>query len=76
MLSDRVIDLLAAIERGILTSATKARMEELEQQREAREPSILQEQIGKPPITREQIPLWFHQFRHGDPADMPFRTKL
>ncbi len=75
VLSDRVIDLLAAIERGILTSATKARMEELEQQREALEPSILQEQIGKPPITREQILFWFDQFRHGDPADIAFQDK-
>ena len=50
-------------------------MEELEQQREALEPSILQEQIGKPPITREQIPFWFDQFRHGDPADIAFQDK-
>ncbi|MBE5038771.1 recombinase family protein [Subdoligranulum sp. DSM 109015] len=62
--------------RGILTPSTKVRMEELEQQREALETSILQEQIEKPPITREQILFWFDQFRHGDPADIAFQEKV
>ena len=48
-------------------------MEELEQQREALETSILQEQIEKPPITREQILFWFDQFRHGRRRILPFR---
>ena len=72
----RIDNLVAAIEQGILTPATKARMEELEQQREALETGILQEQIEKPPITREQILFWFNQFRHGDPADIAFQEKV
>ena len=72
----RINNLVAAIEQGILTPSTKARMEELEQQREALETSILQEQIEKPPITREQILFWFDQFRHGDPADIAFQEKV
>ena len=71
----RIDNLVAAIEQGILTPATKARMEELEQQREALETGILQERIEKPPITREQILFWFDQFRHGDPADIEARMK-
>ena len=71
----RIDNLVAAIEQGILTPTTKQRMEELEQQREALETSILQEQIEKPPITREQILFWFDQFRHGDPADIAFQEK-
>ena len=59
-----------------MTPSTKARMEELERQREALETSILQEQIEKPPITREQILFWFDQFRHGDPADIAFQEKV
>ena len=51
----RIDNLVAAIEQGILTPSTKARMEELEQQREALETSILQEQHEKPPIKREQL---------------------
>ena len=72
----RIHNLVTAIEQGILTPSTKARMEELEQQREALETSILQEQIEKPPITREQILFWFDQFRHGDPADIVFQEKV
>lgn len=72
----RIDNLVTAIEQGILTPSTKARMEELEQQREALETSILQEQIEKPPITREQILFWFDQFRHGDPADIVFQEKV
>lgn len=64
-----------------MAEATRARstviiMEELEQQREALENGILQEQIEKPPITREQILFWFDQFRHGDPADIAFQEKV
>lgn len=72
----RIDNLVAAIEQGILTPATKVRMEELEQQREALETSILQEQIEKPPITREKILFWFDQFCHGDPADIAFQEKV
>ena len=72
----RIDNLVAAIEQGILTPSTKSRMEELEQQREALETSILQEQIETPPITREQILFWFDQFRHGDPADIAFQEKV
>ena len=72
----RIDNLVAAIEQGILTPSTRARMDELEQQREALETSVLQEQIEKPPITREQILFWFDQFRHGDPADMAFQEKV
>ena len=71
----RIDNLVAAIVQGILTLSTKARMEELEQQSEALENSILQEQIEKPPITREQILFWFDQFRHGDPVDIAFQEK-
>lgn len=50
-------------------------MAEMERQREVLETSILQEQIKKPPITREQIPFWFNRFRHGNPADLAFQEK-
>ena len=72
----RIDNLVAAIEQGILTPSTRARMDELEQQRKALETSVLKEQIEKPPITREQILFWFDQFRHGDPADMAFQEKV
>ena len=51
-------------------------MDELEQQRQQLETSILQEQIEKPPITREQILFWFDHFRHGDPKDPAFQQQV
>ena len=51
-------------------------LEELEQQREELETSVLQEQIETPPITREQILFWFDQFCYGDPADIAFQEKV
>ena len=51
-------------------------MDELEQQREALETRVLQEQIEKSPITREQILFCFDQLRHGDPADMPYQANV
>ena len=72
----RIDNLVAAIEQGILTPSTKSRMEELEQQREELETSVLQEQIETPPITREQILFWFDQFCYGDPADIAFQEKV
>lgn len=72
----RIDKLVAAIEQGILTPSTKSRMEELEQQREELETSVLQEQIETPPITREQILFWFDQFCYGDPADIAFQEKV
>ena len=72
----RIDNPVTAIEQGILTPSTKARMEELEQQREVLETSILQEQIETPLITREQILFWFDQFCYGDPADIAFQEKV
>ena len=72
----KIGNLIAAIEQGILTPSTKQRMDELEQQRQTLETSILQEQIEKPPITREQILFWFDHFRHGDPKDPAFQQQV
>lgn len=72
----KIGNLIAAIEQGILTPSTKQRMNELEQQRQQLETSILQEQIEKPPITREQILFWFDHFRHGDPKDPAFQQQV
>ena len=72
----RIDNLVAAIKQGILMPSMKARIEELEQQREALETSILPELIENPSITREQILCSFDQFRHGDPEDIVFQEKV
>ena len=40
------------------------------------EASILQEQIAKPLLTREQILFWFERFRQGDPSDPAYQQKI
>ena len=55
----RIENIVSAIEQGIITPATRQRLDELEEQRKALETNILQEQIAKPLLTREQLLFWF-----------------
>ena len=59
-------NLLNAIQMGILTPSTKARLEELEQTKEDLETKITCEKMAKPPITEEQMTFWLHRFRKLD----------
>lgn len=59
-------NIVSAIEQGIIIPATKQRLDDLEEQRKALETNILQEQIAKPLLTREQILFRFERFRQGD----------
>ena len=69
-------NIVSAIEQGIFTPATKQRLDELEEQRKELEASILQEQIAKPLLTREQILFWFERFRQGDSSDPAYQQKI
>ena len=62
----RLSNLLEAIEQGILTSTTKQRLDELEARRDALKVSILEEELQRPALSREQILFWFERFRQGD----------
>ena len=75
-ISKRINNIVSAIEQGIFTPATKQRLDELEEQRKELEASILQEQIAKPLLTREQILFWFERFRQGDPSDPAYQQKI
>lgn len=72
----RIANMVEAIEQGIITPATKQRLDELEEQRKELEISILQEQIEKPPITKEQILFWFDRFRKGDQNDPAYQQQI
>jgi hypothetical protein len=75
--TERVIkNMLDAIQAGVLTSSTKQRLEELEDTKSKLEVSILQEEIQKPLLTREQIIFWLHKFRATDVNDREHRQKL
>ena len=69
-------NIVSAIEQGIIIPATKQRLDDLEEQRKALETNILQEQIAKPLLTREQILLRFERFRQGDPSDPAYQQKI
>ena len=69
-------NIVSAIEQGIIIPATKQRLDDWEEQRKALETNILQEQIAKPLLTREQILFRFERFRQGDPSDPAYQQKI
>ena len=75
-ISKRINNIVSAIEQGIIIPATKQRLDDLEEQRKALETNILQEQIAKPLLTREQILFRFERFRQGDPSDPAYQQKI
>ena len=56
-------NLVNAIQQGILTPATKQRLEELESQKSELSVQIIQEEMAKPTLTREQVIFWFSRLR-------------
>jgi hypothetical protein len=69
-------NMLNAIQQGILTTSTKKRLDDLEAAKGDLEVRILQEEMQKPLLTREQIMFWLHKFRKIDTADQAQRQRL
>ena len=69
-------NILDAIQQGIFNSSTKQRLDELEQVKSDLEVSILQEEMKKPLLTREQIAYFLHRFRDIDATNHNQRQKL
>ena len=69
-------NMLNAIEAGIITPATKQRLQDLEARREELNVSILQEQLQKPRFTKEQIVAWISWFKYGDPDDLEYQKQI
>ena len=72
----RLANLLEAIEQGILTPTTKQRLNELETRRDALKASILEEELQRPTLSREQILFWFEQFRQGDVNSPAYQRQI
>jgi site-specific DNA recombinase len=68
--------MLNAIQQGILTTSTKQRLDELEQTKSQLEVSLLQEEMKKPILTREQIIFWLYRFRKLDVTKQDQRQRL
>jgi DNA invertase Pin-like site-specific DNA recombinase len=69
-------NMLNAIQSGVLTSSTKKRLDELEASKSDIEIKILQEEIQKTLLTREQILFWLHKFRGIDVSKREHRQRL
>ena len=69
-------NMLNAIQQGILNQSTKKRLDDLEEAKSDIEVKILQEEIHKPLLSREQILFWLHKFRGIDVSKQDQRQLL
>ena len=69
-------NMLNAIQQGIFTVSTKQRLEELEATKEQLTVSILQEELQKPHLSREQILFFLQRFRAIDTTKQEQRQRL
>lgn len=68
--------MLNAIQQGIILDSTKKRLAELEEQKKKLEIELLQEQIKKPLLTKEQILFGITKFRTLDLSTRQGRQAL
>ncbi len=69
-------NLLNAIQQGILTKSTKARLEELEAAKEELETKIACEKLAKSKISAEFMTFWLNRFRKLDVTQLSHRKML
>ena len=75
--ADKAIqNMLNAIQQGVFTSSTKQRLEELEETKSNLEISIVQEEMQKPTLTKEQMTYWICRFRKYDVTKPDQRERL
>lgn len=73
---NKLKNVMKAIEAGIITSSTKNRLQELEQEKEALSLALTQEKNKRIPFSREHIIYWLELFRFGDTESEAFREKI
>ena len=71
-----IANLMNAIEQGIITTATKARMIELEATKEELELKIIQEEMKRPPLTKEGLIFWLQRFRSIEVTKKEHKQRL
>jgi transposase-like protein len=71
-----IVNMLNAIQQGILNQSTKKRLDDLEEAKSNIEVKILQEEMEKPLLSREQILFWLHKFRGVDTSKQEQRQLL
>lgn len=74
--SQKVNNLLEAIEDGLYTRTTKSRLTELEDRQAELEDKIIREKLKKPEFTKEHIIFWLNKFRAGDINDFEYKRAV
>ena len=69
-------NMLNAIEAGIITPSMKERLQSLEARREEIKIAIMQEQLQRPKLTKEQIVFWISRYKHGNPNDLDYQRQI
>jgi len=69
-------NMLNAIQMGIINQATKQRLDELEERKKEIELHIIQEEIKKPILSREDVTFWICRFRKLDVSKQEERRRL
>ena len=72
----RITNLMKAIEQGIITETTKARLEELENEKRQIIAEIEQEELKKPLLSKERIMYWLYSFRNGSIEDENYKRTI
>ena len=68
--------MLNAIQAGVFTASTKQRLEEPENRKSELTVSLINEEIQKPLLTKEQINFWLERFRKTDITVYEQRQRL
>ena len=73
---DAIRNIMKAIEAGIITETTGARLRELEAEREDLKIEIEKEKIARPVISREQVIYFLERFKGGDVDDKEYQRQI
>ena len=71
-----ITNMLNAIQMGIINQSTKQRLDELEERKKDIELHIIQEEIKKPLLSREDVTFWICRFRKLDVSKLDERRRL
>lgn len=72
----KIKNLVFAIEQGIITSATKDRLDELEQEKSNIEGLIAREEMKKPLLNENRIKYWLSSFKSGNVDDEDYQRRV
>lgn len=71
-----ITNMLNAIQMGIINASTKQRLDELEERKKDIELQIIQEEMKRPKLTREDVVYWICRFRNLDVSKLEERRRL